>query len=84
VAAQATREAARQLDDAKDYVYSTWDDNRLRSYLVEKGTAAKDVADKKRADLLTLMRDVYARVTTPIWEAWSESYMVRTFLLSAS
>ncbi|KAJ7796624.1 hypothetical protein B0H13DRAFT_2169567 [Mycena leptocephala] len=75
VAAQATREAARQRDDAKDYVYSTWDDNRLRSYLVEKGTAAKDVADKKRADLLTLMRDVYARVTTPIWEAWSESYM---------
>ncbi|KAK7055434.1 hypothetical protein R3P38DRAFT_2847037 [Favolaschia claudopus] len=73
--AQATREAARQLDDSKDYVYSTWEDNRLRSYLTDKGTAAKDLADKKRVDLLVLMRDVYARVTTPIWEAWSESYM---------
>ncbi|KAJ6554568.1 hypothetical protein B0H19DRAFT_1071938 [Mycena capillaripes] len=75
VVAQATREAARQLDDTKDYVYSTWDDNRLRNYLTEKGTAAKDLADKKRADLLTMMRDVYARVTTPMWEAWSDSYM---------
>ncbi|KAJ7353333.1 hypothetical protein DFH08DRAFT_922997 [Mycena albidolilacea] len=75
VIAQATREAARQLDDSKDYVYSTWEDNRLRSFLVEKGALAKDSADKKRVELLTLMRDVYARVTTPIWEAWSDSYM---------
>ncbi|KAJ7630009.1 hypothetical protein DFH06DRAFT_1224649 [Mycena polygramma] len=75
VVAQATREAARQLDDAKDYVYSTWDDNRLRNFLTEKGTAAKDLADKKRTELLTLMRDAYARTTTPIWEAWSDSYM---------
>ncbi|KAJ7430369.1 hypothetical protein FB451DRAFT_1114072 [Mycena latifolia] len=75
MAAQATREAARQLDDAKDYVYSTWDDNRLRSYLVEKGVLAKDAAEKKRAELLALMRDSYAAVTTPIWEAWSDSYM---------
>ncbi|KAJ7270720.1 hypothetical protein B0H12DRAFT_1008729 [Mycena haematopus] len=75
VVAQATREAARQLDDTKDYIYSTWEDSRLRSYLVEKGTAAKDVADKKRGELLALMRDVYARVATPVWEAWSDSYM---------
>jgi len=75
VVAQATREAARQLDDTKDYIYSTWEDNRLRSFLVEKGVLAKDAADKKRADLLALMRDTYARVTTPVWEAWSESYM---------
>ncbi|KAJ6478638.1 hypothetical protein C8R47DRAFT_1219571 [Mycena vitilis] len=75
VVAQATREAARQLDDTKDYVYSTWDDNRLRNYLTEKGTAAKDLADKKRTELLTLMRDAYARTTEPVWSAWSESYM---------
>ncbi|KAF7373562.1 hypothetical protein MSAN_00566600 [Mycena sanguinolenta] len=74
VVAQATREAARQLDDTKDYVYSTWDDNRLRSYLVEKGVIAS-TADKKRNELLALMRDAYARVTTPMWEAWSDSYM---------
>ncbi|KAF7307825.1 hypothetical protein MKEN_01142700 [Mycena kentingensis (nom. inval.)] len=75
VAAQATREAARQMDDAKDYVYSTWEDNRLRNYLVEKGALARDAADKKRAELLAMMRDVYARATTPVWEAWSDSYM---------
>ncbi|KAF8192673.1 hypothetical protein K438DRAFT_2017872, partial [Mycena galopus ATCC 62051] len=62
-------QAARQMDDSKDYVYSTWDDNRLRTYLVERGTLAKDVADKKRSELLALIRDVYARVTTPVWEA---------------
>lgn len=28
--AQATGEVARARDDSKDYVYSTWDDNRLR------------------------------------------------------
>jgi len=75
VAAQATREAARQMDDAKDYVYSTWEDSRLRDYLVEKGALARDAADKKRAELLVMMRDVYARVTEPVWQAWSDSYM---------
>ncbi|KAJ7724945.1 hypothetical protein DFH07DRAFT_897090 [Mycena maculata] len=75
VAAQATREAARQLDDTKDYIYSSWEDNKLRSYLVEKGVLAKDAAEKKRAELLALMRDAYAQATTPIWEAWSTSYM---------
>ncbi|KAJ7222326.1 hypothetical protein GGX14DRAFT_428441 [Mycena pura] len=74
VAAQATRDAARQLDDAKDYVYSTWEDNRLRAYLVEKGALAQDATEKKRADLLALMRDTYARTTDPVWEAWSDSY----------
>ncbi|KAJ7079992.1 hypothetical protein B0H15DRAFT_857617 [Mycena belliarum] len=74
-AAQATREAARQIDDTKDYVYSTWDDNRLRAYLVEKGALAKDSAQKTRVEMLTLMRDSYASVATPVWEAWSESYM---------
>ncbi|KAF7373563.1 hypothetical protein MSAN_00566700 [Mycena sanguinolenta] len=75
VVAQATREAARQLDDTKDYVYSTWDDNRLRAYLVDKGVLAKNAGDKKRSELLAMMRDAYARVATPVWEAWSDSYM---------
>jgi len=34
IIAQATTEAARQADAGKDYVYSTWDDNQLRDYLV--------------------------------------------------
>nr|GAT58075.1 predicted protein [Mycena chlorophos] len=74
VAAQATREAMRQLDDTKDYVYSTWEDNKLRDYLVEHGALARDAAEKKRVELLAMMRDVYARVTNPVWQAWSESY----------
>ncbi|KAJ7607405.1 hypothetical protein FB45DRAFT_430572 [Roridomyces roridus] len=75
VVAQATRSAARQLDDTKDYVYSTWEDNQLRDYLEEKGALAKDTADKTRSDLLTMMHTAYAAVATPIWEAWSTSYM---------
>ncbi|KAJ6630109.1 hypothetical protein B0H10DRAFT_1985029 [Mycena sp. CBHHK59/15] len=39
------------------------------------GVLAKDAADKKRAQLLALMQDAYAKVTTPVWEAWSDSYM---------
>jgi hypothetical protein len=80
-AAQATRDAARALDDSKDYVYSTWDDNRLRSYLESKGVKVQEKARKNRADLLGLMRDAYAKVTNPVWEAWSDSYIVRSHLL---
>ncbi|CAK5265989.1 unnamed protein product [Mycena citricolor] len=75
MAAQATREVTRQMDDTKDYVYSTWEDNKLRSYLVEKGVLAKDAAEKTRNEMLAMMRDTYVRATQPIWEAWSHSYM---------
>ncbi|CAK5280441.1 unnamed protein product [Mycena citricolor] len=75
MAAQATREVTRQMDDTKDYVYSTWEDNKLRSYLVEKGVLAKDAAEKTRDEMLAMMRDTYVRATQPIWEAWSHSYM---------
>ncbi|KAL0574442.1 hypothetical protein V5O48_007505 [Marasmius crinis-equi] len=74
IAAQATKEAQRTLDDSKDYVYSTWDDNRLRSYLEEKGVI-KTKSEKKREELLSLMRDNYAKVANPVWEAWSDSYI---------
>lgn len=75
MASQATRDAARTLDDSKDYIYSTWDDNRLRSYLESKGVQVQAEARKNRAHLLNLMRDSYAAVTTPIWQAWSDSYL---------
>ncbi|KAJ7813088.1 hypothetical protein B0H14DRAFT_3150094 [Mycena olivaceomarginata] len=58
---QAMKSVSTVLDDTKDYVYSTWEDNRLRSFLIENGALAKDSADKKRTELLALMRDVYAR-----------------------
>ncbi|KAJ7160984.1 hypothetical protein C8R46DRAFT_1223330 [Mycena filopes] len=37
---------------AQDYIHSSWEDNRLHNYLVEKGVLAKDAADKKPAELL--------------------------------
>jgi hypothetical protein len=76
IAAQATKEAAKQMDDAKDYAYSTWDDSRLESYLREKGLLKEK---RSRSDLLVMMRDAYVKSTDPIWEAWSDSYMVRLF-----
>ncbi|KAF9053806.1 hypothetical protein BDZ89DRAFT_1056368 [Hymenopellis radicata] len=74
IIAQATDSVARALDDSKDYVYSTWDDNQLRSYLIEKGVL-KTKSEKKREELLTLMKDSYAKVADPVWQAWSDSYM---------
>jgi hypothetical protein len=78
VIAQATKDAARSFDDSKDYVYSTWDDNKLRSYLEDKGVL-KTKAQKTREELLATMRDAYAKVANPVWSAWSDSYMVRLF-----
>ncbi|TFK37710.1 hypothetical protein BDQ12DRAFT_632360 [Crucibulum laeve] len=73
-AAQATRDAARTFDESKDYVYSTWDDNQLRSYLENKGVI-KTKSQKKRDELIALMHDAYGRVTNPVWDAWSDSYI---------
>ncbi|EEB90256.1 hypothetical protein MPER_11557, partial [Moniliophthora perniciosa FA553] len=53
IAAQATKEAQKAMDDSKDYVYSTWDDNQLRSYLEEKGVL-KTKTEKKREELLAM------------------------------
>ncbi len=75
VYAQATDSAARVLDDSKDYVYSTWDDNQLRSYLIDKGVL-KTKSEMKREELMALMKDSYSKVSDPVWQAWSDSYMV--------
>ncbi|EJF55500.1 hypothetical protein DICSQDRAFT_114090 [Dichomitus squalens LYAD-421 SS1] len=72
-AAQATDNVARTFDDSKDYVYSTWDDNRIRSWLEEHGVVEPPATP--RSKLLAKMKDVYAAVTNPVWEAWSDSYM---------
>jgi Putative nuclear envelope organisation protein len=77
VVAQATHDASRKLDDTKDYIYSTWDDDRLRSYLEGKGTL-KAHQQASREDMLSLMRDYYTKAIDPVWESWSDSYMVRS------
>lgn len=76
IAARATNGAARVMNDSKDYVYSTWDDNMLRSYLEDKGVI-KTKAQMTRGDMLAKMKDAYASVTQPVWDTWSDSYMVR-------
>ena len=83
IASQATESLARALDDSKDYVYSTWTDNQLRDYLVKKGVI-KSNQQATRDQLLTFMRNAYANATDPVWEAWSESYLVSVLLLRLS
>jgi hypothetical protein len=54
-----------------------WDDNRLRSYLEEKGVI-KTKQQATRDQLLAKMKESYASVANPVWSAWSDSYIVRT------
>jgi hypothetical protein len=76
-AAAATNEVSRNLNDATDYVYSSWDDNRIRGYLEGKGVL-KTKEEKRRDELLAMMREHYAKVADPAWDAWSTSYMVNS------
>jgi len=63
------------MDETRDYVYSTWDDNKLRAYLEDKGVITSR-QKTTRDQLLAYMSDAYVAVANPVWEAWSESYMV--------
>ena len=80
IAAQSTEALARQLDDSKDYVYSTWDDNQLRSYLEENGVI-KTKQQVTRDQMLGYMRDTYAKAADPLWQSWSDSYLVCAFFI---
>lgn len=81
VAAQATSQVSKALDDSKDYIYSTWSDSDLQSYLVKKGVLRSD-AQKTRDQLLQSMRTSYASVADPVWDAWSDTYVVRTLFIT--
>ena len=74
-AARATKDVARSFDDSKDYIYSTWTDKQLRSYLEEKGIL-KTKAQKQKNELLQMTNDAWGKVADPVWEAWSDSYIV--------
>lgn len=78
VVAKATSPAVAAFDESKDYVYSTWDDNQMRSWLEEKGLL-KTKQQKKRDELLQMMHDAYGKAVNPVWQAWSDSYIVRYF-----
>ncbi|KAF8841832.1 hypothetical protein BDN67DRAFT_966507 [Paxillus ammoniavirescens] len=79
-AAQAAREVSRAIDDSKDYIYSTWDDNRLRSWLEEHGVVEAKKAST-REELTKLATDFYRKAADPIWESWSDSY-IREWLIA--
>ncbi|KAG9044076.1 hypothetical protein FS837_008826 [Tulasnella sp. UAMH 9824] len=85
IAAEASKSAAaayasasvfanRKMDDTKDYVWSTWDDNRMRSYLEDKGII-KTKQQATRDELIAKMKASYVSTTDPVWQAWSDSYI---------
>ena len=57
-----------------------WDDNRLRTYLEEKGVI-KTKQQATRDELLAKMRETYAATANPVWQAWSDSYLVSSSIL---
>ncbi|KAI0830312.1 hypothetical protein BC628DRAFT_1313224, partial [Trametes gibbosa] len=73
IAALATDNTAATLDDTKDYVYSTWDDNRIRAYLQEHGVVSPPATPRNK--LLAKMKETYISATSPIYKAWSDSYL---------
>jgi hypothetical protein len=79
--AQATKEVAIKFDETKDYVYATWDDNQMKNWLVQK-RLLKSKDQKKREELLQMMHDAWGRVANPVWDAWSDSYLVGATFLS--
>ncbi|KAJ3477437.1 hypothetical protein NLI96_g10462 [Meripilus lineatus] len=69
--AQATQDLGGKIDESKDYVWSTWDDNRLRSYLEEKGVI-KTKQQATRDQLLAKMKESYTSATDP--KSWLVSH----------
>lgn len=71
-AAYASNKAAKKLDDAKDYIFSTWDDNQLRTWL-EENNVLSTPAPTGRAALLNNVKVAYLKATGPLYNAWSTS-----------
>lgn len=74
MASTATNAPIRAFDSTKDYVYSTWDEAKLKGWLVEKGYIKSD-SQKKKDELLELMNTYWGKVSNPVYDAWSNSYM---------
>ena len=73
---QATKEVANKFEHSKDYIYSTWDENQMKSWLVKKGLL-KSKEQKNKEELVQMMHASWGKVADPVWEAWSDSYIVR-------
>lgn len=81
IAAQATQEVAREFDSTKDYIFTTWDDSELRKWLEENGVVEARKA-KSRTELIDLANYYVCKVSDPVWQTWSDSYMVNRPLAS--
>ncbi|KAG2145468.1 uncharacterized protein EDB93DRAFT_1151239 [Suillus bovinus] len=81
IVAQATQDVGRAFDDSRDYVYSAWDDNHLRSWLKDHGVVGARQASLTHAELMKLANDYCRTAVEPVWNVWSDSYM-REWLIS--
>jgi hypothetical protein len=66
--------AARSLDDARDYVFSDWSDSDLTGWL-RVHDVLPSPQPTARHDLLRYVRDAYTKLSTPVYKAWSNSYL---------
>lgn len=74
LAGYASAKAQSSMDATKDYLYSTWDDNRLRAWLEDHGVETKP--HHSRTDLLGRVNEVWhAKVNDPIYHSWSDNYL---------
>ncbi|KAG1841531.1 hypothetical protein DFJ58DRAFT_808004 [Suillus subalutaceus] len=80
IVAQATQDVGRAFDDGKDYIHSTWDDSRLRSWLEDHGVIEARKTST-HSELMKLANDYCRTAVEPVWNAWSDSYM-REWLVS--
>ncbi|KAI6118142.1 hypothetical protein F5141DRAFT_1096416 [Pisolithus sp. B1] len=82
-AAEATREVARAFDESKDHVFSTWDDSRLRKWLEDHGVVEAKKAET-RTELLNLANRYLHQASDPVWQTWSDSYMMKRYYYSTT
>lgn len=79
--ALATCEIGRALDSTKDYFYSSWDDSRLRKWLEDHGVVEASKSTD-RSQLITLVSQYFHEASDPVWQSWSDDYMVGHVRLS--
>lgn len=72
---QAYDYVAGTLDDARDYVYSSWTDSDLHSWAVEHNLV-KPEQKKRRDEYLDLIRTPYNNAANNVYDTWSDSYLV--------
>jgi hypothetical protein len=63
------------FDETKDYVYSSWSDSDLRSYLESKGVV-KTPVEAKRDDLVSQVKGLYNDAADNVYDTWSDTYLV--------